>query len=120
MFWPAKKKPPEKPEPPAARGKSLPIYGPPLTAEEMTGNLSVLENKLNRDMKCHAGKNQVFLRSLVTGRGATRPRIALKCSLRRDIGQQSEVFYEHIRDVCCNDPEQCEAFQAFKKRRPVT
>lgn len=91
-------------------------FGPPVTDEELNANLSVLENQLNRVMKCVAGRNQVYLRSLLTGRGTTRPRIALKCHLRRDIGEEPEVYYEHIRDVCCCDPEQCRAYRQFKAR----
>jgi len=95
-------------------------FGPPLTPEEMTGNLSLLERKLNREMKCTAGRNQVYIRSLLTGRSTTRPRIALKCPLRRDIGLPQEVYFEHIRDVCCCDPDQCEAWQNFKARHVPT
>lgn len=91
-------------------------FGPPLTAEEMTGNLTQMEKQLNRDMKCPAGKNQVFLRSLLTGGSTTRPRLMLKCHLRKDAGMKPEVFYEHIRDVCCCDPEQCEAWRQLKER----
>lgn len=109
MSWPVRKS-----------GKLSEAMGPPLTAEELTANLSALERKLNAEMKCTAGKNQVFIRSLLTGTGTTRPRIALKCPLRCDIGQKAEVFYEHIRDVCCCDPEQCEAWRAFKKRHVLT
>lgn len=92
------------------------LVGPALTPEEMTTNLSVLEKNLNRSMKCPAGRNQVYIRSLIVQGGATKPRIVLKCHLRKDIGQQGEVFYEHIRDVCCNDPEQCEAWKRLKDR----
>ena len=95
-------------------------FGPPVTEDELRANLSVLEQKLNREMKCHAGRNQVYLRSLLTGRSTTRPRIALKCHLRRDIGQTPEVFYEYIRDFCCRDPESCEAYQNFANRHVVT
>jgi hypothetical protein len=95
-------------------------FGPPLTTDELTGNLSQIQNALNRDMKCPAGKNQVFIRSLLTGKSTTRPRIALKCPLRRDIGKTAEVFYEHIRDVCCGDHEQCEAWRAMQERRVPT
>ncbi len=91
-------------------------FGPPITDEETNVNLSVLESRLNRDMICVAGRNQVYLRSLLTGRGTTQPRIALKCHLRKDAGQEPEVFYEHIRDVCCRDPEQCAAYRRFKAR----
>jgi hypothetical protein len=115
MIWPLKKsiKPSETSGKPSRLEQA---FGPPLTPEEQTANLSTLERKLNREMKCPAGKNQVFLRSLLTGQGTTRPRIALKCHLRRDIGRTAEVFYEHIRDVCCSDPEQCEAYRKFKSR----
>lgn len=95
-------------------------FGPPLTAMELTANLSVIERQLNRVMKCTAGKNQVYIRSLLTGSATTRPRIALKCPLRRDIGLSAEVFFEHIRDVCCENPEECEAWKAFQKRHVVT
>jgi hypothetical protein len=90
--------------------------GPPLTAEEINGNLSDLERGLNREMKCPAGKNQVYIRSLLTGSGTTKPRIALKCHLRKDLGQTPEVYIEHIRSVCCTDPGTCEAYRNFKDR----
>lgn len=108
----------------AGTGRTRPAaqdaYGPPLTDEETNANLSELERSLNQKMVCHAGKNQVFIRSLIVGRSSTKPRIALKCHLRRDIGMPAEVFYEHIRDVCCGDPTQCPAYQAFKKRHVAT
>jgi hypothetical protein len=91
-------------------------FGPPISPEEQRANLSELEQKLNREMKCQAGKNQVFLRSLLTGTGTTQPRITMKCHLRKDIGLKPEVFYEHIRDICCRDPEECEAYRQFRER----
>lgn len=107
-----KKVEPAKPKvaaPPAA-------YGPPLTAEEQKGNLSELEKKLNAQMKCPAGKNQVFIRSLVLATGTTQPRVAMKCQLRKDVALPVDVFYEHIRDVCCSSPESCPAYKQFKDR----
>ena len=95
-------------------------FGPPLTPEEQTGNLSRLEIMLNFQMKCPAGRNQVYIRSLLTGNGTTRPRVALKCPLRRAIGQPPDVFYEYIRDTCCGDYERCEAWRAFKERHVPT
>ncbi|MFQ5807871.1 MAG: hypothetical protein ACE5I3_15605 [Phycisphaerae bacterium] len=91
-------------------------FGPPIAPDEQGANLSTLERSLNQEMKCHAGKNQVFIRSLLTGTGATQPRIMLKCPLRKDIGLKQGVFYEHIRDVCCSVPEKCEAYRKFKER----
>jgi len=112
MSWPLRN--------PRARQTTTEAYGPPLTPEELSSNLSMLERKLNREMKCTAGKNQVYIRSLLTGGSTTRPRIALKCPLRRDIGETPEVYYEHIRDVCCTNPEACPAWRAFKERHVVT
>lgn len=103
-----------------ARQKVSEAYGPPLTTEELSGSLSMIEKRLNGQMKCPAGKNQVYIRSLLTGRSTTKPRIALKCPLRKDIGQIPEVFFEHIRDVCCNNPESCEAWQKMKSRYTET
>ncbi len=100
----APKAPPPAPEP------------PPLLPEERNGNLTVLERDLNAAMACPAGRNQVFIRSVVTKHGTTPPRIALKCSLRRDIGQPVDVFLEHVRSVCCADPKECEAYRKFKDR----
>lgn len=90
--------------------------GPPLTDEELNSNLSELERRLNEQMRCPAGKNQVCIRSVLGGSGQTRPRIMLRCPLRRDVGLEPEVYYEHIRDVCCRNPDQCPAYQAFKDR----
>lgn len=95
-------------------------FGPSLTPDELTTNLSLLEQKLNREMKCTAGRNQVYIRSLLTGQSTTRPRIALKCPLRRDIKLPQEVFYEHIRDVCCREPNRCRAWRHFKERHVMT
>lgn len=110
-----KKQPPAK-EQPKAPSRTQQALGPPITDEELGANLSELERRLNREMKCPAGMNQVFIRSLVMAGGTSKPRIALKCHLRRDIGLPQEVFYEHIRDVCCANPESCEAYRKFKDR----
>lgn len=116
MLWSLLSRTKKSPKGPRLRPTLTEAMGPPIADEESNGNLSVLETSLNRDMKCVAGKNQVYIRSLLTGNGTTKPRIALKCHLRRDMGQSPEVFYEHIRDVCCGNPEQCEAYRAFKAR----
>lgn len=98
------------------RGRTAEAFGPPITPEEAQGNLSQLEKQLNGEMKCPAGKNQVYIRSLLTGRGTTQPRIALKCPLRKDIGEQPEIFFEQIRSLCCTDHEQCPAWRQMKSR----
>ncbi len=113
------RKPKAKPKPEQRKKTGSRVekeFGPPITPEEKGANLSDLEQKLNKEMKCQAGKNQVFIRSLLTGTGTTQPRIMLKCHLRKDIGLKPAVFYEHIRDVCCSDPERCEAYRRFRDR----
>lgn len=98
------------------RASTEEAFGPPITPEELTSNLSDLERQLNRAMRCTAGRNQVYIRALLTGHATTRPRIALKCPLRRANNETPEVFYEYIRDVCCCDPGQCEAYRALQER----
>jgi DNA-binding response OmpR family regulator len=86
---------------------------PAITDEEKSSNLTVLENDLNRQMKCPSGRNQVYLQSLIVGLRKTKPRIALKCPMRREFGMRADVYYEYIRDVCCSDPTACPAVQQF-------
>lgn len=74
---------------------------------------------LNRRMVCVAGRNQVFIQSMILGGGRTsRPRIALKRPLRKQFGYSPDVYHEFIRDVCCADPSSCPAWQAFQQRAP--
>ena len=95
-----------------ARGKQ-----PPISEEESRANLTELEARLNRQMKCFAGKNQVFIQSFVLGGGRTsQPRISLKCPLRQQYGDPPNVYYEYIRDVCCANPSACSAYQTFKAK----
>jgi DNA-binding NarL/FixJ family response regulator len=92
---------------------------PPITREELNANLSELEKQLNRHMSCFAGKNKVYLQSMIQGGGyASKPRIALKCPLRKEYGYPPNVYYEYIRDVCCKNPPVCPAYQEFMARNP--
>lgn len=100
----------------ATRPKNAATSTPPLRPEELKGNLTVLQQELNRGMKCPAGVNQVYIRSLVTLKGTTPPRIALKCSNRRDVGDSVDVFLDQIRGMCCGDPQTCEAHRRFRQR----
>lgn len=92
---------------------------PPVTEEELTANLTELEASLNRKMQCFAGKNLVYLQSFILGGGRTsKPRIALKCPLRKQYDEPPNVYYEYIRDICCCDPSVCTAHQRFKEEHP--
>jgi hypothetical protein len=75
-----------------------------------------MEKRLNAKMKCHAGRGQVFIRSLIAGKSTTRPRICLRCHIRRSQGIPYYVYYEYIRDVCCANPDKCDALERFKAK----
>ena len=95
-------------------GKLTPAAPPPLTAEETGRNLSRLVDRLNSEIRCSAGKHQVFLHSFVEGVGCkTVPRATLRCPLREALGVQPYVYYEHIRDVCCAEPQECNTLRAY-------
>jgi DNA-binding response OmpR family regulator len=93
---------------------------PPICREEAEANLTELEEDLNRRMQCFAGKNLVHIRSVIVGQlRKTKPRISLKCPLRKEAGLTPTVYYEYIRDVCCADPNVCPAYQAFRARQTI-
>ncbi len=92
--------------------------GPPLTPEEQNGNLSLLERQLNSQMRCPAGRNQVYIRSLLAVGGTTQPRIALKCQLRKQAGLSLEIFYSDIKNTCCGNHEQCPAWRKMRDSMP--
>jgi FixJ family two-component response regulator len=93
---------------------------PPITREEKEANLTDLESELNRKMRCFAGKNLVYIRSVIVGRlQTTKPRISLKCPLRKEYGHPPNVYYEYIRDVCCSNPGACPAYQEFQAKRTM-
>ena len=92
---------------------------PPLTEFERKTNLTVLQHELHRRMQCFAGKNKVYLQSIILDNGEkTRPRIALKCNLREDADLDRDVYYEYIKDTCCGDPRTCPAYQIFLQKNP--
>ena len=92
---------------------------PPVTEFERNCNVTVLQHELHGQMKCFAGKNKVYLRSVLQEDGRrTRPRIALKCALRAEFGMKRHVYYEYIRDVCCGNPSRCPAYRKFLEQNP--
>lgn len=100
---------------PRPRKSTREAFGPPLTEIERTSSLTVLENQLNSTMKCPVGRNQVYIRSLLTGNGTTQPRIAMNCKQREKIGLDPHIFFEHIQETCCGDHEVCPAWQNAKR-----
>ena len=87
---------------------------PPITGEENGQNLSLLVNHLNATMKCPAGRQQVFLHSFIEFGQKAVPRVCLRCPIRVGLGMPQYVYYEHIRDICCNTPARCEAMSSFR------
>lgn len=98
---------------------NIDVAPPPITEEELKSNLSMLEKTLNGKMKCFAGRNQVYIQAMILGNRTSKPRIALKCTLRAEYGLNKDVYLEWIRNVCCGDPSKCEAYQEFMANRDV-
>lgn len=90
---------------------------PALTDEERDANLSDMVKQLNGRMQCFAGRNLVYLQNYIGSGTRSRPRVCLKCPLRKEFGLEPNVYYEFIRDVCCGDPHTCEAVQRFEARQ---
>lgn len=100
---------------------STSVAAPMITDYESRANLSKLEQRLNQQMKCFAGTNKVYIRSVVEAVGVTtKPRIALDCPLRTEYGLAPQVYYEYIRDWCCRKPEECPAVRIFRQRQIET
>jgi DNA-binding NarL/FixJ family response regulator len=99
--------------------KPSPVASTPMiTADEAQTNLTLLEQRLNREMKCFAGKNKVYIQSVIVGNGlTTKPRVSLKCPLRAEFGLTPNVYYEYIREHCCGCPEECPAVRIFRERQ---
>jgi len=96
-------------------GGPTPTEMPSVMEDEQQTSLSNLVHHLNADMKCSAGQQQVFLHAFITGAGQkTKPRVSLRCRIRAAVGMSPYVYYEHIRDLCCGDPNKCEALQRYK------
>jgi len=92
---------------------------PPVTEIEADSNLTRLQQDLHRKMQCFAGKNKVYLQSIIGEDGRkSRPRIAIKCHLRAEFKMDQHVYYEYIDDVCCGDPSGCPAFRQFLQNNP--
>lgn len=91
-------------------------FGPPISEIERHSNLTVLESQLNSTMKCPVGRNQVYIRSLLTGSGTTQPRIAMNCKQREKIGLDPDIYFEQIQNTCCGNHDACPAWKDAKSR----
>jgi len=98
----------------AEESPTSPNEAPPLTDEEKGVNIERLADDLNGRIRCGAGQGQVFLHSYVEGVDRkTIPRITLRCPLRTALHIESDVNYEHIRDVCCHAVDTCAVLRAY-------
>lgn len=84
-------------------------------------SLTQLQRKLNTEMRCPAGKNQVYVLSRMKTNGRIKreaPQVCLDCKIRSYLGWRKRVYLDFIRKVCCGHPKRmCEAYVKFMARQ---
>lgn len=84
-------------------------------------SLIQLQKKLNQEMHCPAGQNQVFVLSRMKTNGRVKkeaPQVCLNCKIRSYLGWRKTVYLDFISKVCCGDYRRyCEAYVKFLARR---
>jgi len=93
-----------------------------MTLEQKTKvSLVQLQRELNKEMRCPAGQNQVYILTRMKTNGRIRkesPQVCLDCKIRSFLGWRKKVFQEYIEKVCTQDyKHRCEAYQTFMARR---
>jgi len=87
-------------------------------------SLLQLERKLNEEMRCPAGKNQVYILSRMKTNGRIKkeaPQICIDCKIRSYLGWRKRVYLDFIGKVCCGDHRRlCEAYVKFMVGRRVS
>jgi len=83
-------------------------------------SLSLEERRLNNQMKCPYGRNQVYIRSVLTGdtdEMVDEPVISLRCAIIEHVGLAEGgyniVDKEYIEYYCCGRYQECEAYKLF-------
>ena len=83
-------------------------------------SLVQLQRKLNEEMRCPAGKNQVYVLSRLKTNGRIKkeaPQVCLDCKIRDFLGWRKRVYLDFIKMVCCGDSKRtCEAYTKFMAR----
>lgn len=83
-------------------------------------SLLQLQRKLNDEMRCPAGKNQVYVLSRLKSNGRIKkeaPQVCLDCKIRNYLGWRKRVYLDFIQMVCCGEPKsKCEAYVKFMAR----
>ena len=84
-------------------------------------SLVQLQRKLNAEMRCPAGKNQVYVLSRMKTNGRIKkeaPQVCLDCKIRSYLGWRKRVYLDFIRKVCCGEHKRlCEAYIKFMARQ---
>jgi hypothetical protein len=94
----------------------------PQVADE-TESLMQEERRLNALVRCPYGQKKVYVRSVLDGRsaGASKPEIALRCAVMREMGHAVGGFNIVSRDqiiaVCCGDYIHCPTYQELARRQ---
>jgi len=76
-------------------------------------------NRLNREMKCPMGRNQVLIHGSIlrTSDAADPPEIKMRCKLRSMRGDKGLVPLNFIEGVCTKDPMLCPVYRQYLKDR---
>jgi hypothetical protein len=89
--------------------------------EKVRISLNQLQRKLNIEMHCPAGINQVYVISRMKTNGRVKreaPQICLDCKIRSYLGWRKKVYLDFISQICCGEYKRyCEAYQRFLARR---
>ena len=84
-------------------------------------SLVQLQRKLNMEMKCPAGKNQVYVISRLKTNGRIKkeaPQVCLDCKIRSHLGWRKRVYLDFIQKACCGEHKRlCEAYVKFMARQ---
>jgi len=81
-------------------------------------SLSELEARLNREMKCPMGKNQVYIHgSIIRASDGDPPEIRLRCKLRTMRGDRDPIGLAYIEKVCTRNPKLCPSYRSYYEER---
>jgi len=107
------------------RRASIKQLQPAAAAAPESPEVSLMEEqrRLNALVRCPYGQKKVYVRSVLDGRsaGATKPEIALRCAVMREMGHAVGGFNIVTRDqiiaICCADYAHCPTYQELARRQ---
>lgn len=81
-------------------------------------SLTEKANRLNCEMKCPMGKNQVYIHgSIIRASDDDPPEIRLRCKLRTMRGDRDPIGLRYIENVCIRNPKLCPTYRNYHEER---